>query len=128
ELDVAGRLLWGAAPSAFLQGRAGRLHDELERFGSAQVAAVPPLALCRAVAGLGRRERHDVEHWIDAAERALRGREDARDPDAAAGIALLRAAIARDGAAQMGADARRADALDAAGRHAWRALACFLDG
>ncbi|MBB4664777.1 LuxR C-terminal-related transcriptional regulator [Conexibacter arvalis] len=128
DAGLAGRLLWGAAASCFLQGDAAGLERELQRFTSAQAAAVPGLAACKAVAGLGRNERQYVEYWTEAAELALRRSGDERSPDVAACIALLRAAIARDGVAQMGADARRAYELDGAGQRTWRPLACFLDG
>jgi LuxR family maltose regulon positive regulatory protein len=128
DVGLAGRLLWGTAARSFLQGDASSLELELQRFSSTQAAAAPGLSAAKAVAGLGRNERQYVEYWTEAGELALRRSGVEHSPDFAACIALLRAAIARDGIAQMGADARRAYALDCAGQRTWRALACFLDG
>ncbi len=127
DVEHAGRLLWDLAPAAALEGRASSLRDCLCRFTPAQVVAAPALALCTAVCGLERGNRDDVEHWTDVAERALAS-SGANDAAAfTAGIAVLRATVARDGLAQMAADARRGYGL-ATGHVAWRALACFLEG
>ena len=127
DVERAGRLLWDNAPMALMQGRGSRLEGALQRFTPARVIADPALALCTAASGLARRDRDYVEHWTDVGERALERAGSGEAARFAAGIAVLRATVARDGLAQMGADARRARGL-AAGQVAWRALACFLDG
>jgi LuxR family maltose regulon positive regulatory protein len=76
---------------------------------------------------LGRGDRDYVEHWTNVGERALEtAGADAAAPYAA-GIAVLRAAVARGGLAQMAADAARGGRL-AGDDVAWRSLACWLDG
>jgi LuxR family maltose regulon positive regulatory protein len=124
DVRRAGQLLWPAARAAALRGGSRDVARVLERLTAAQIEAEPTLALSRAACDLGRRVREDVEHWLDAAERA--GRD---DPAAhlEAEIAVLRAIVARDGVAEMARQARRARALAASGT-AWHGLACFLDG
>jgi LuxR family maltose regulon positive regulatory protein len=120
DMRRAGRLLWPQAQTAAVQGGGEDVERVLDLLTTAQVEAESALALSRAAAGLGRRERDDVEHWVDVAERGGPGAD-------AAAVAVLRAVVARDGVAEMGVQARRALELGPAGG-AWPALARCLDG
>ena len=91
------------------------------------MATRPALALAAALCRVGYGDADAVERWTEAAVRAL-DRVPAVDRAAlATGLAVMRAAVARDGAVQMGADAARAYELSA-DHEQWRAMACFLEG
>ncbi len=123
----AGGLLWAEAEAAVVQGRGEVLERALQGFTTGQVEADPALALSRAAAGLERAHREDVEHWIDVGERALAAAGSDQAARFATGLAVLRAVVARDGVAAMGANARRARELGPA-PGGWYGLACFLEG
>jgi LuxR family maltose regulon positive regulatory protein len=120
----AGRLLWTFAAGHVLGGRNAEVRAWLAHFTPDQVAAHPMLALAAAASHLALGDRDRVEHWTSAAERRVGG------PDAellGAGVALMRAAVARDGLDQMVADAARAYELSAEDSP-WRSLCCLLHG
>ncbi|UGS37791.1 LuxR C-terminal-related transcriptional regulator [Capillimicrobium parvum] len=127
DVDRAGRLLWASAPFHAVHGRNAYLERALRRFTPAQIAGDPALALCTATSRLGTGDRDYVEHWTDVAEHGIRDASPACRARFAAGVAVLRASVARRGLAQMSADAQRAHRLDVEDG-AWRAQACFLDG
>lgn len=110
ELERAARLIWSNTPSCLANGRVAALDDLLHRLAPRQVAAQTDLALTAAWCSLHRGQTAD--HWIYAAER---GRYDAarkgESASVAAAMALLRAAVARHGVLQMGADAQLAARL-----------------
>jgi LuxR family maltose regulon positive regulatory protein len=126
---TAGELLWARAGDDVLSGRTTAMRSWLERFSRDEVAANPGLALTRAATHLVLGDRDLAEHWAAAAERALRrGDTVAGDgPALEAGVAILRAAVARDGLRSMTEDAATAYAL-AAEDSPWRALCCLLVG
>jgi LuxR family maltose regulon positive regulatory protein len=126
---VAGRLLWAKAAPDVLSGRTLSLRSWLERFSVDEVAANPGLALTTAATHLVAGERDLVEHWVAAAERALSSDETV-GPDRrelVAGVAVLRAVVARHGLKEMAEDAERGYAL-AADDSPWRTLCCLLAG
>jgi LuxR family maltose regulon positive regulatory protein len=110
DAERAGRLLWSLAPAYAAAGCAVELGPWLEPFGDRDVTGHHELALAAATYDLaeGRRDR---------AERAV-----ATVPDGPA-VALMKACIARDGAAQMGVDAARGRAVAPA-----ESLAVLLEG
>jgi LuxR family transcriptional regulator, maltose regulon positive regulatory protein len=97
----------------------------LDRFGREQIAAHPALALTAAACHLSAGERDLVEHWAETAARAIGNGEEGRS--LRAGVAAMRAAVARNGIAQMDADAARGYAL-ASEDSPWRSLCCLLRG
>jgi LuxR family transcriptional regulator, maltose regulon positive regulatory protein len=85
---------------------------------------VPTSAATHLVMG----ERDLAEHWTAAAERALASAAGvAERPALDAGVAIMRAAVARSGLTRMAEDAGRAYAL-AADDSPWRSLSCLLAG
>jgi LuxR family maltose regulon positive regulatory protein len=103
EIARGATLLWAEVGNAAERGTSAELEHWLERFSSDEVAADPRLALAAAGSHLARGRGHVAEHWLRAA---------AGGGDAVAGVvAALRAALARDGIAQMASDAERASAL-----------------
>jgi LuxR family transcriptional regulator, maltose regulon positive regulatory protein len=122
----AGELLWGVAGAYATSGRGRQLGGWLGPLAEAGVDDQPALALSAAVERLAAGDRDAAERWANAAERALAQNPDARDRSLAAGLATVRAGLARGGAAQLLADAERARALADDG--VWRSSACLLEG
>jgi LuxR family maltose regulon positive regulatory protein len=123
----AGRLLLDVLAADPRRGRDPATGRWLARLGTARIAEHATLALAAAVHFLTSGRRDEAERWADASERALPPDPAADRPRLSAGIALIRAAVARDGMAQMGLQARRAYTLDA-GETTSRALSCLLRG
>ena len=128
DAAATGRLLWASTAQHVLCGRASTVQRWLARFGPEEVAAVPGLALAGAATHLVMGDRDLAEHWAAAAERALDSEAVLADrPALDAGVAMMRAAVARSGLARMAQDAEHAYLL-AAGDSPWRALCCLLAG
>jgi len=125
DAGTAGSLLWSHAAAHVLHGRTTTMRSWLDCFSDEDIGAVPGLALTAAAAHLVRGERDHVEHWAAAAERRLHAASGTEG--LAAGVALMRAAVCRDGLAHMAEDAARAYAL-APDESPWRAPACLLAG
>ena len=120
DVEAAGRLLWTHARRWVAEGRAGEVREWLSRFRADALESEPALALCAAAVHLADGDRDRMEHFCDAAEAGLGGREEAA-------VAALRAIVARDGLDTMVADAARAAELTP--EHGeLRPLACLLRG
>jgi LuxR family maltose regulon positive regulatory protein len=114
DAQLAGDLLWTNAFRYIPQGHNATVRRWLGHFTDEQTAGHAPLALVAANAHLADGERDHAEHWTAAAARALdRVPARRRAPALEAGIAAMRAAIARDGVQRMRDDAARAYGLDA---------------
>jgi LuxR family maltose regulon positive regulatory protein len=124
DVAGAGELLWTVAPSHVLGGRNAKVQHWLERFSGEQIGAHPALALTAAASHLATGDRDLVEHWADAADRGL---GDPAAPSLRAGVAVMRAAVARDGVDRMARDAARAYELSD-GDSPWLSLCCLLRG
>jgi len=125
DADGAGRMLWTHAAAHVLHGRTTIIRSWLDGFSDEEVGAVPGLALTAAAAHLVQGARDHVEHWATAAERRLHAAPGVAG--LAAGVALMRAVVCRDGIERMAEDAARAYAL-ALDDSPWRAPACLLAG
>jgi LuxR family maltose regulon positive regulatory protein len=128
DVRVAGDLLWANIFRYAPLGRSPPVRRWLGRFTDEQAAGHPPLALAAATVHLARGDRDLAEHWTAAAARALRGA--AATPLTAsleAGIAAMRAAIARDGIVRMRDDAAHAYALSG-DDSPWRCAERLLEG
>ena len=122
DLEAAGNLVWRSTWPALSRGDKDAAEAWLGLFTDAERTATPALALAAASTQLAAGQGHLVEHWTDAAAAAP-----APSLAVAAGIPVLRAALARDG---LGADARRrerAEALAPDGSPEL-ALSCLLAG
>ncbi len=128
DVRLAGDLLWANAFRYIPQGHNTTVRRWLAHFTDEQVAGYAPLALVAANAHLADGGRDHAEHWTAAAVRALDGVPARRRPPAIeAGVAAMRAAIARDGVQRMRDDAARAYALDAEASPA-RSMDRLLEG
>ncbi len=124
DVERAGALLWETAAARVLEGRGAEVRGRLDRFTSEQIAGHPALSLTAAAHHLVTGERDLVEHWAGAAARGLGS---APPASLHAGVETMRAAVARDGIAQMAADA--AHAYQRLPEDSpWRSLCCLLRG
>ena len=123
----AAELVWASFPAFFTRGRLDTLQGWLEGFSIDQVAASAPLALTSAWCCT--ETRGDlVAHCLSLAQRASRPPSEPGVPDAiASGITTLRAALGRDGLAQMARDAAEGFRLEP-DEGPWRSYCRFLEG
>jgi LuxR family transcriptional regulator, maltose regulon positive regulatory protein len=128
DVAGAGKLLWATAAAQVLCGRTASLRSWLDHFSVEDQTSDPGLALTAAGIHLVHGERDLVEHWAAAAGRASSPEADDADRrEFDAGVTIMRAAVARDGLAQMAEDATIGYAL-AADDSPWRSLSCLLSG
>jgi LuxR family maltose regulon positive regulatory protein len=123
ELGRAEDLVWGDVAPSVEQGSSASLEHWLTRFSDAQLAAHPRLALAAAGMQLAYGQGHLSEHWLRASDTAAAGEAD----EVRGGIAILRAALGRDGIACMTADTAQATAL-LPPESPCQALCCLLAG
>jgi LuxR family maltose regulon positive regulatory protein len=125
--EYAGRLIWRAAPGYAAKGQIATVDRWLQHFTDAQISRHPELALAVATVHMVRGDRDLVERWALIADAVL---EDAPHRTCAgleAGVAIMRATVARNGTAQMREDAARGYVLEPE-ESPWRALCCLLMG
>ena len=122
DVEQAGQLVWGSVVAALGHGRRATIDSWLGRFRDVDITAHPVLALAAANSQLARGRGDLAAHWTSAAA-ATAGRPDAVE----AGIAVMRAALARDGLARMQHDAAAAYSLEPEDSP-WRSLCCLLAG
>jgi LuxR family transcriptional regulator, maltose regulon positive regulatory protein len=127
DVEAAGKLLWAHATDHIAHGDNERVRLWLDEFTTEQCAASPRLALVAAASWLAAGDRGQVERWTGEAARCLALAPDAADASMRAALAVLRAAVAADGVARMGADAVGA-ARSEPDRSHWRSLANLLEG
>jgi LuxR family maltose regulon positive regulatory protein len=128
DVQLAGDLLWANACRYIPQGHNAIVQRWLGHFSDEQAAGNAALALVAAHAHLSDGDRSLAEHWTGAATRALRCMPvRRRTASLEAGIAALRAAMARDGVQRMREDAARAYALED-DDSPWRAMDRLLEG
>jgi LuxR family maltose regulon positive regulatory protein len=127
DAELAGDLLRANVLRYLAEGRTASVSRWLRRFSRQQTAQTPQLALVAAVAHIVGGERDLGEHWTDQADLAMSTAPSRATPSLEAGVAVLRAAIARDGVERMRDDAARARELEA-DDSPWRSLACQLEG
>jgi LuxR family transcriptional regulator, maltose regulon positive regulatory protein len=122
DVEAAGELVWHSTWPAVSRGDKQGAEAWQSLFTDAERAATPSLALAAASTQLVSGQGHLVEHWLHVAA-AVR----APSPAVAAGVGMMRAALARDGLARMRADAARARDLAPEGSPG-RAMCCLLAG
>jgi LuxR family maltose regulon positive regulatory protein len=128
DVQLAGELLWANLLRYVPQGHKATVRRWLEHFTDEQIASSPALALVAANVHLASGERDLAEHWTTTAAHALRRASAGPAPRALeAGIAAMRAGIARDGLARMREDAALACELDG-DDGPWRSVDCQLEG
>lgn len=122
----AARLIWEAVPTFNTSGRQATTARWLERIGPERAAVDPHLSLTLAHGCLAGGDGEGAEYWAEAARPLLDSGADVGD-ELRAGLALVDAALARDGIGAMAAAAGRARSLlDQEGP--WSAEAGLLAG
>jgi LuxR family transcriptional regulator, maltose regulon positive regulatory protein len=128
DVERAGALLWSRAATDVLQGRNAAVRRWLDQFASDEIAQHPFLALTAAASDLVAGRRDWVECWASAAARRVdAAASDESAAGIAAGVAIMRAAIAREGIPSMEASAARAYAAEP-DESPWRSVCCLLIG
>ena len=122
DVENAGQLVWSSVVGALGHGRPGTIECWLGRFSEEDIAGHPALALAAANSQLARGRGDLAAHWTDAAASTA-----GHTAPVEAGIAMMRAALARDGLARMLQDAEAAYALEPEDSP-WRSLCCLLAG
>ena len=121
DLSRAAGLVWDGVPGCYGRGRVEVLERWLTGFDADQLASSSRLALTAAWCAL-ERDGAAVEAWTAAAEHSP-----GAGPELRPALALLRAAVARDGIEAMRRDAALAYRLEP-DESPWRAFACLLEG
>ena len=115
DVRRAGDLMWRSVFRHPGTGRTGTIHRYLGRFTEEEIAGHPLLALVVANRYLAAGDGNQVERWTSVAAagaaRVPRGTRETVE----AGIAIMRAGIARDGIGRMAEEAARAYKLEPAG-------------
>ena len=122
DVGRSGSLLWDAALGRAARGQDAVIWSWLERFTDDERARTPLLALAAAGTSLMAGNLYEAERWTALAAGAPDDTDTVR-----AGVALMRAGIARGGLAEMGEDAARADELIDESSP-WRPLCRLLQG
>ena len=124
----AGELLFMGVPEYLTRGRLATVMRWLDRLGENTVAADPALSLTAACAGVTRGAGAEAEHWA-AVSASLLERMSASPEKAAltSGLALVEAALARDGVEAMSAHTSMAARL-LPDESPWLSMCCLLDG
>ena len=123
DAERAGELLWATAARVF-DGRGAEVRRRLGRFTPEVIAAHPTLALTAASQHLANGERDLIEHWTAAAELRL---DESAPASLHAGVAAMRAAVARHGIDEMVSDAESAYRRMPEDSP-WRSFCCLLRG
>jgi LuxR family maltose regulon positive regulatory protein len=122
----AARLIWAAVPAFNTSGRQATTERWIERIGLERAAVDPHLALTIAHGCLADGDGGGAEYWAASARPLLDGSTKV-DDDLRAGLALIDAALARDGVGELAAAAGRARAL-LAREGPWTAVTELLAG
>ena len=114
--------MWAGALQHVGRGSDETVRVRLGRFTEDDLSSSPILALAAAGSSLAAGDLDEAERWTSLADRAP------RDTDVVeAGVAIMQAAIGRQGVAKMGSDAARARTLLDADSP-WNPLCLFYEG
>lgn len=127
DADRVADLLAERAPALVGSGRCATLDGWLHRIGEAEVAQRPVLALAAALSRIACGQRDEAERWAVEAVHGSASAPPAARRTVDVGIAVVWAAIGRDGVETMTGDAALAHA-GAQVPGAWGSLACLLEG
>jgi LuxR family maltose regulon positive regulatory protein len=123
-----GELLWENMPRYVTQGRNDMVQNWLGGFAPAEIASHPPLAAVAAHSYLAIGDIRQAEHWgLAAAGGLARIGTDQAVASLPAGVAIIEAAVGRNGIVPMGRDAARAYELEEEDSP-WRSVCCLFLG
>jgi LuxR family maltose regulon positive regulatory protein len=127
ETQRAGALLWSHAASFFMRGGDPRIPRWIVSLPDEQIARSPRLAVCAAFSYIIEPDLAAAERWARAASSALALQPSEAGEPVEGGIALIKAAIGRDGVGRMGREASQAESL-LGGDSPWRSFCCLVQG
>jgi len=127
ETQRAGALLWSHASSFFMRGGDPRIPRWIVSLPDEQIAHSPRLAVCAAFSYIVEPDLAAAERWARVASSALALQPSEASEPVEGGIALIRAAIGRDGVGRMGREASQAESL-VGGDSPWRSFCCLVQG
>jgi LuxR family maltose regulon positive regulatory protein len=122
DVERAGHLLWGRVLQHVGPGNDAAIRGWLGRFTEEELSVSPMLALAAAGSCLAAGGFYEAERWTAVAAGAAEETEVVE-----AGVAIMHAAIGRQGVAKMGSDASRARVLLDEGS-SWHSVCLFLEG
>jgi LuxR family maltose regulon positive regulatory protein len=124
----AAGLLAANAPEYVTHDRHGTMEHWLESFTPEEIAAHPALSLAAANSELLKGDLAAVQRWESVTRRVLHDTLPAdRSTELEASVAILHAAVARDGVVRMGKEAARAYGLEPEDSP-WRSICCLIEG
>jgi LuxR family transcriptional regulator, maltose regulon positive regulatory protein len=128
DAPLTGQLLWAHASRYVMQGRHATVQGWLGAFSDEQLASCAPLALSAAHSYLEMGDLGLAERWARVAAGAPVQSPDGGDgASLAAGMAVIQAAVGREGVTRAGEDARRACELED-GTSPWPPICCLFQG
>jgi LuxR family maltose regulon positive regulatory protein len=128
DAQLAGELMWEQLPRYFTEGRNGLIQSWLGGFSQADLSANPSLALTAAYSALALGDVRQAEHWALMGAGALaRATSPPRPASLPTGLAVIEAAVGRNGVTPMGRHAARAYALED-DDSPWRSICCLFQG
>jgi LuxR family maltose regulon positive regulatory protein len=127
DVRRAGDLMWRNIHRYTGSGRNDRIRRWLQRFTADEIAGSSSLALAAANSCCEAGDGNQVEHWTCVAAACLPRAPRATTEPLEAGIAVMRARIARNGIGRMAEDARRAYDLEPQGSP-WHPVCRLIEG
>jgi LuxR family transcriptional regulator, maltose regulon positive regulatory protein len=127
-VDRAGELLWAGIPEYMTRGRNATLVGWLDHLGEQTVATDAALSLTAAYAHITQGAGGRAEHWAAVAAGLVEGEQVAEKKTAlSAGLALIEAALARDGVGAI-ADRTSLAAEMLPDESPWMAMCRLIEG
>jgi LuxR family transcriptional regulator, maltose regulon positive regulatory protein len=128
DAQRAGDLMWEQLPRYVTEGRNDLIQGWLGSFSQADLAAHASLALTAAYSALALGDVRRAEHWgLVGAAALARATSPPRAPSLPTGVAVIEAAVGRNGVTPMGRHAARAYALED-NDSPWRSICCLFQG
>jgi LuxR family transcriptional regulator, maltose regulon positive regulatory protein len=123
-----GDLLWEHLPRYLAEGRNELIQGWLRHFSPEDLSLYPSLALTAAYSALALGDLRQAEHWgLVGAAGLARTTTPQNVSSLPTGVALIEAAVGRDGVTPMGLHAARAYELEE-NDSPWRSICCLFQG
>jgi LuxR family maltose regulon positive regulatory protein len=128
DAQRAGDLMWEQLPRYFTEGRNDLIQGWLGGFSQGDLAAHASLALTAAYSALALGDVRQAEHWgLVGAAALARATSPSRATSLPTGVAVIEAAVGRNGVTPMARHAARAYALED-NDSPWRSICCLFQG
>jgi LuxR family maltose regulon positive regulatory protein len=127
DVHRAGSLMWRNLSRHAGRGGNGTIRHRLDRFTDDEIGGCSALALVAANSYLEAGDGNRVDHWTSVAAGGLADSSPAAAEGLEAGVAVMRAGIARHGIGRMAQDAAHAYELEPSGS-SWRPFCRLIEG